>query len=196
MLFFLSILALAYSVDSISGRKSKLGACISLVQIAIIDTELEFKSIAKNLPPQNRERAQNKIVADMMINCMNKISSQAAVELLSMKENAMFLREHSSLIDWDRTQFDGNTVITFTQEQIELFDEIQAFQDSAHQFVAEPYEESEWSEDNKAYEGVPFLQFGLWYAVVIIGVFGLFFYFAITKLNEPPSTPKKKKKNK
>lgn len=177
----LGLFTLGFCQNEKSFRQQKLGACLALVRFNLHDLDAEIASLSSFIPIQNQERAQNKIAADMMMSCMEKISSKSAIELLAMGENTMFLPDHKYLLEWNKNQFNDDSIIIFTPEQIRLFEEITAFQDQA-----QIYEEDQHIESNDLmidYNLVPFANIGKGYILIVIFTFAVFFYLAISKVD-------------
>lgn len=93
--------------------------------------------IISTLPKELEERAINKVVGDMLVNCMDRITSQSAFELMQLGEYAELRPEHHQLLEWDRNQFKTGKEIQFNQRHMEIFEEVMQAQKVAQQAYEE-----------------------------------------------------------
>ncbi|CAG9316079.1 unnamed protein product [Blepharisma stoltei] len=138
------------------GRKQKLAGCLSLARYKISEDDPIIKQILQNMPSDLEEKIMNKIVGDILIGCMDKITDEIVAELMKTQSFSDLKPEHKNLLVWDSTQFKKDQEIKFTQKHFMLFDEVMESKKEAEKYYQEqqmenlenheiPYEEGHLS---------------------------------------------------
>ncbi|CAG9327224.1 unnamed protein product [Blepharisma stoltei] len=192
MFILLSLLTLGLAQDSDAlARRTKLGTCLFLVRSKLSHDQDEFEPFFQSFPQEISDLVMNKAVADMLSQCIEDISEEEARELMMKFHNSEDLPV-TNHIKFDKEEFKAKGDFQLTPEQVKLFDEIKEAQEKIKAAEGD-YGQEEDLNPNR--EPLPLAHFGWSYILIIFGVFGAFFYFAI-KLVLAADAPKKSKKNK
>lgn len=80
--------------EPVEDRQQKLAACFVLARFLIKENMEETNELLAKYPKLSKEKAMNKIVGDMLEDCLYNIPSESALKILEEKENASVLPEH------------------------------------------------------------------------------------------------------
>lgn len=112
---------LAQDYEDVSIRKQKLGSCLYLIKKKLEVDKENINYLIEGLPQEIELIARDKIIADILIRCVNKITKDEAIKFWDKLE---LLPEHEYLFEFDKNQFGVNREIKLSKEQIALFEEV------------------------------------------------------------------------
>ncbi|CAG9310123.1 unnamed protein product [Blepharisma stoltei] len=163
-------------------RKQKIASCLLLLRYKTSQNEKEIQDFVNELDEKVRDTAMNKIIGDIMINCIERISVPDAVNIFEYQENVDYLIQKQGILVWNKEDYRGKEEISYTEEYYKLFEEIKQVKE---QFKLE---------QRKVAEPLPLKKFGWRYFILIVGIFGAFFYWAVKRVLKADAPKKKKNK--
>ncbi|CAG9330737.1 unnamed protein product [Blepharisma stoltei] len=110
--------------DNDEYRKQKLSTCLTLSRYKVQEDDPIIKQILQKMPKDLEEKITNKIIGDILMTCMDKMTNKILLELSETSSYADLTPEHKKLLEWDKKQFKKNKEITFTQKHFTLFEEV------------------------------------------------------------------------